>query len=239
MLVLIPFDIAIVDSLLAPAQPGASAPAAAAAAAAAAYPPIVRTILSLCQGYLGSPGSTREMAAVVLGRLLTRPDMAPALHDFLDWGCAALDTSSSGSSSDGGGSQRASFLVPGEGRRESGWAGRAGGMDVCSQGRHGRVQPGAAWTCAARGGKAVDLEACCLLAADIGQVALLRCAVLTWRRHGAGLRHAVQARPALRPAGASGAGLPSRRAAAGQSAGRHQRPGQVGCRLSLCMKDRA
>ena len=212
MLVLIPFDIAIVDSSLAPAQPGASTPAAAAeAAAAAAYPPIVRTILSLCQGYLGSPGSTREMAAVVLGRLLTRPDMAPALHDFLDWGCAALDTSSSGSSSDGGG----------------------------SQGRHGRVQPGAAWTCAARGGKAVDLEACCLLAADIGQVALLRCAVLTWRRHGAGLRHAVQARPALRPAGASGAGLPSRRAAAGQSAGRHQRPGQVGCRLSLCMKDRA
>lgn len=108
MLVLIPFDIAIVDSSLAAAPAAASSTAAASgteSAAAPAYPPLVGTILELCQRYLASPGSTREMAAVVLGRLLTRPDMAPALAAFLDWGCAALAGTDD--------SQRASFLVPG------------------------------------------------------------------------------------------------------------------------------
>ncbi|KAL4858426.1 Tubulin-folding cofactor D [Chlorella vulgaris] len=111
MLVLIPFDIALVDSSLsasagggAPAAGGTASQGSAGAAAAAGYPPIVGTILGLCQRYLASPGSSREMAAVVLGRLLTRPDMAPALRQFLGWGCVALAS---------GDSQRASFLVPG------------------------------------------------------------------------------------------------------------------------------
>ena len=132
MLVLIPFDIATVDSSLAAGAASLSLSAAnggdAAAAAAPgtgagsscggsggpaegaplalppACPPIVGTIVGLCARHLASPGSTREMAAVVLGRLLTRPDMAPALAAFLDWGCAALGSSDS---------QRASFLVPG------------------------------------------------------------------------------------------------------------------------------
>ncbi|KAL4422042.1 hypothetical protein ABPG77_004858 [Micractinium sp. CCAP 211/92] len=135
MLVLIPFDIAIVDSSLAaeaavPAAADGSGPAAAGGSSGAAaqagagrqggggavddalallvlpqdVPPIVGTILSLCQRHLASPGSTREMAAVVVGRLLTRPDMAPALAAFLPWGCAALGSQDS---------QRASFLVPG------------------------------------------------------------------------------------------------------------------------------
>lgn len=114
MLVLIPFDIAIVDSSLAatptPAASSGSNEVAASQPAAPAYPPLVGTILELCQRYLASPGSTREMAAVVLGRLLTRPDMAPALAAFLDWGCAALAGTDD--------SQRASFLVPG---RWTGW----------------------------------------------------------------------------------------------------------------------
>jgi hypothetical protein len=124
MLVLIPFDIAIVDSALAAPPPPAAAGAGADGAPSAnggfsgeqqqeggngygygyGYPPIVGTILELCKRYLASPGSSREMAAVVLGRLLTRPDMAPALRSFLAWGCAALGSSDS---------QRASFLVPG------------------------------------------------------------------------------------------------------------------------------
>ncbi len=139
MLVLIPFDIAIVDSSLAaeaavPAAADGSGPAAAGGSSGAAaqagagrqggggaiddalallvlpqdVPPIVGTILSLCQRHLASPGSTREMAAVVVGRLLTRPDMAPALAAFLPWGCAALGSQDS---------QRASFLVPGEASR--------------------------------------------------------------------------------------------------------------------------
>jgi hypothetical protein len=106
MLVLIPFDIVLVDSSLGQAATSAH-PATAVggqAAATPSYPPIVGTILRLCQRYLASPGSTREMAAVVLGRLLTRPDMAPALAEFLGWGCQALGSSDS---------QRASFLVPG------------------------------------------------------------------------------------------------------------------------------
>jgi hypothetical protein len=96
MLVLIPFDIAIVDTSLATST----------AAAAPPYPPVVGTIMRLCQRYLASPGNTREMAAVVLGRLLTRPDMDAALREFLSWGCAALGSSDS---------QQASFLVPGGG----------------------------------------------------------------------------------------------------------------------------
>ena len=102
MLVLIPFDIVLVDSSLGGAATGQAA--AAGSAAGAGYPPLVGTILRLCQRYLASPGSTREMAAVVLGRLLTRPDMAPTLREFLGWGCQALGS---------GDSQRASFLVPG------------------------------------------------------------------------------------------------------------------------------
>ena len=123
MLVLIPFDIAIVDSALAAAPPPLAAAGAGPGVVPLAnggssgeqqqegldgygygYPPIVGTILELCKRYLASPGSSREMAAVVLGRLLTRPDMAPALRAFLAWGCSALGSSDS---------QRASFLVPG------------------------------------------------------------------------------------------------------------------------------
>lgn len=127
MLVLIPFDIALVDSSLsgsaggAPTAGGATQQPAsqgsAGAAAAAGYPPIVGTILGLCQRYLASPGSSREMAAVVLGRLLTRPDMAPALRQFLGWGCAALAS---------GDSQRASFLVPGVWCACVVWGGKGG-----------------------------------------------------------------------------------------------------------------
>jgi len=32
----------------------------------------------------------REMAALLLGRLLTRPDMGPALSQFLEWQRGAL-----------------------------------------------------------------------------------------------------------------------------------------------------
>ena len=119
MLVLTPFDLAALDTSLAAAEGPAGSAAGSGGGAAngggelqplqqqdgPGYPPLVGTILGLCQRYLASPGSTREMAAVVLGRLLTRPDMASALAAFLDWGCAAL-----GDDSD---TQRASFLVPG------------------------------------------------------------------------------------------------------------------------------
>ena len=44
------------------------------------------------------------MAALLLGRMLTRPDMGPALVEFLDWTNGALATT------DG---LKAPFIVPG------------------------------------------------------------------------------------------------------------------------------
>lgn len=49
-------------------------------------------------------GSVRDMGALLLGRLLTRPDMDPALHEFLTWSGEALATTDD---------LRAPFLVPG------------------------------------------------------------------------------------------------------------------------------
>ena len=51
-------------------------------------------------------GSAREMAALLLGRLLTRPDMGGALSDFLAWSTAAVR--------DAAGLQHEPFLVCGE-----------------------------------------------------------------------------------------------------------------------------
>eukprot|EP00884_Botryococcus_braunii_P022550 jgi/Botrbrau1/897/Bobra.0167s0018.1 len=91
-LVLIPFDLAIVDSSLADAP-----------ACDGGTPPLVAQLIAMCQEHLRSPGSAREMAARVLGRLLTRPDSANALAEFLKWVPCALRETDAGSA----------FLVPG------------------------------------------------------------------------------------------------------------------------------
>ena len=57
-----------------------------------AYPPLVGTLLQLCQGYLARAGSVRDMAGACLGRLLTRPDCAGALADFVAWACPRLQS---------------------------------------------------------------------------------------------------------------------------------------------------
>ncbi|KXZ49841.1 hypothetical protein GPECTOR_19g292 [Gonium pectorale] len=93
ILILIPFDLATVDSAALGAVSG-SAP----------YTPLVGRILVLCRDYLHHPGGVREMSGVVLGRLLTRPDMGAAMAEFLDWvpgALAAVDP------------LRAPFLLPG------------------------------------------------------------------------------------------------------------------------------
>lgn len=61
-------------------------------------------ISSVCQPFLGQPGAARDMAALVLGRLLTRPDTAPALRQFVDWAAATLEDCPE---------EQAPFLVPG------------------------------------------------------------------------------------------------------------------------------
>ncbi|GFR52318.1 hypothetical protein Agub_g14856, partial [Astrephomene gubernaculifera] len=93
ILILIPFDLATVDSAATGAKYGTLP-----------YTPLVGRILALCKEYLHHPGGVREMSAVVLGRLLTRPDMAPAMSEFLDWAPGALA---------GVDPLRAPFLLPG------------------------------------------------------------------------------------------------------------------------------
>eukprot|EP00887_Chlorella_sp_A99_P001994 scaffold18.g1994.t1 len=102
LLVLVPFDLALVDTSLASSAAGA---ATVTVASAAGYPPIVGSILRMCRHHLASPGSSRELAAVVLGRLVTRPDMDAALQESLEWGCQALQEPAD--------SPQAAFQVPG------------------------------------------------------------------------------------------------------------------------------
>lgn len=69
-----------------------------------AYPPLVATLLGLCQGYLARAGGVRDMAGACLGRLLTRPDCAGALADFVTWARVRLQQSTG---------PEAVFLIPG------------------------------------------------------------------------------------------------------------------------------
>ena len=65
-------------------------------------------ISGMCRAYLAAPGGVRDMAALVAGRLLTRPDTGPALHELVAW---AVDTLTSCPE------ELAPFLVPGGGLR--------------------------------------------------------------------------------------------------------------------------
>jgi hypothetical protein len=95
ILVLIPFDLATVDSSL-----DASAPATG---GGDATPPVVRGIIELCRGYLREPGIVRDMAALALAKLLTRPDMGAPLAEFIAWCRTAMATPG----------VEGTFLVPG------------------------------------------------------------------------------------------------------------------------------
>lgn len=101
LLVLIPFDLALVDTSLSGGSGGSSA-----GALDLPYPPIVSGLLRLLRRQLASPGSSREAAAVVLGRLVSRPDMGAALTETLDWACEVLAAPTD--------APAAAFLVPGE-----------------------------------------------------------------------------------------------------------------------------
>ncbi|KAH7298542.1 hypothetical protein KP509_25G048400 [Ceratopteris richardii] len=95
ILVLIPFDIASVDTSFSETDLSNSR----------VVPPLVEKILTLCKEYLGNPGPMREMAGVLLSRLLTRPDMSTALKGFMTWTHEAITTAL--------GSSTGVFLVPG------------------------------------------------------------------------------------------------------------------------------
>ena len=81
MVVMVPFDLAIIDSSSAVAADGE-----------AAAPPLtlVERILQLARLHLGSTGPAREAAAVLCARLLTRPGLQPHLREFVRWGVAQI-----------------------------------------------------------------------------------------------------------------------------------------------------
>jgi hypothetical protein len=78
MLSLIPFDLKTVDSSLADGGGGGEQT-------------LIESIIFLGKSYLSDPGATREMAALCLSRLLTRPDMdTEHLSTFTRWVKVAL-----------------------------------------------------------------------------------------------------------------------------------------------------
>ncbi|MEW5308920.1 MAG: hypothetical protein WDW38_000840 [Sanguina aurantia] len=83
ILILLPFELATLDSSV-------GAEESLASRTPAPYTQLVARLLTLCHEYLQHPGVAREMAALLLGRLLTRPDMRGALTEFLDWTEQAL-----------------------------------------------------------------------------------------------------------------------------------------------------
>eukprot|EP00850_Spirogloea_muscicola_P004404 SM000019S04948 [mRNA] locus=s19:155448:161920:- [translate_table: standard] len=102
MLVQIPFDLATVDSTLTgreiaqPMQEG---------------PPLAQRLIALCQSCLGSPAAVRDMAVVLLARLLTRRDMSgPLLRLNMVRLCSSFIACPFGGSDK---QQSSVFLIPG------------------------------------------------------------------------------------------------------------------------------
>ncbi|KAJ7541816.1 hypothetical protein O6H91_10G078100 [Diphasiastrum complanatum] len=76
ILVLIPFDMTSVDTSLSESSFSEKHEPVS---------PLVERIIQICKDYLSSPGPVREMAGVLLSRLLTRPDMSDNLLSFVNW----------------------------------------------------------------------------------------------------------------------------------------------------------
>ncbi len=134
IIVLIPFDLATVDSshgahgshgrsaaeTHAPSTslPSSSSPSSTpSSAAAASSSSIVASLFEIARGYLADAGPTRDMAAVLVSRLFSRPDLQVQVQDnsnlassslaygpgaavsvaaFLQWTCAVLKDRTSG-----------------------------------------------------------------------------------------------------------------------------------------------
>ena len=104
MVVMVPFDLAIIDSGQVAAADGADADAAAPLT-------LVGKILQFARLHLGSTWPAREAAAVLLARLLTRPGMQAKLREFVQWGAAKLAEREAGG--EGHDEIKSSFLMAG------------------------------------------------------------------------------------------------------------------------------
>ena len=90
MLVMVPFDLSIIDSSTIQPPPAPSAPVDISDDAAPAAPrkplTLVASLERLAHTYLPSTGPARDAAAILLARLLTRPGLQPQLAEFITWG---------------------------------------------------------------------------------------------------------------------------------------------------------
>ncbi len=118
IIVLIPFDLATVDSSHGGGSHGGAAATSASASSSspssstASSSSIVASLFEIARGYLADAGPTRDMAAVLVSRLFSRPDLqvqdgpsagsvtqthglmhgqgAVSVAAFLQWTCAVL-----------------------------------------------------------------------------------------------------------------------------------------------------
>ena len=97
-LLIIPFDLAIVDSLASllasvqrgdkrgPADPPSADPTPEPGSQGGdGQPVLVHVVLATCRRMLARPGAVRDRAAETLSKLLKRSDMAGALAGFVAW----------------------------------------------------------------------------------------------------------------------------------------------------------
>ncbi|KAL5571563.1 hypothetical protein UlMin_021160 [Ulmus minor] len=75
ILVLVPFDISSIDTSIASNTDLGEHETA----------PLVLKIIGFCKDYLSNAGPMRSIAALLLSKLLTRPDMPKAFSSFVDW----------------------------------------------------------------------------------------------------------------------------------------------------------
>ena len=95
MVVMVPFDLSIIDSSTADAAAGAAVGVADADAPADAT--LVGSIERLARAHLPATGPARDAAAVLLARLLTRPGLGLRLCAYVRWGAAQLASAREGS----------------------------------------------------------------------------------------------------------------------------------------------
>ena len=113
MVVMVPFDLSIIDSSLDHTATGAgAADGTAAGGGGSKGSPLVKSIERLALSYLGSTGPARDAAAILLARLLTRPGLQLQLSEFVVWGGRELEKArSDGGAAEGG--MKATFLMVG------------------------------------------------------------------------------------------------------------------------------
>ena len=114
MVVMVPFDLSIIDSSVATATVDADADATTTTTTTTGSQgsPLVQSIERLAMGYLGSTGPAREAGAILLARLLTRPGLQHMLSAFITWGGAELTRGREGGGEAAVG-MKASFLLVG------------------------------------------------------------------------------------------------------------------------------